>query len=209
MAAHPPAAQLVTCDMTISLDGYTGGLHHPSEGFMRIMEWAHHAYAWRSRQNMKGGDRNRDSDMIEEVFQSAGAYVMGRRMFDAGEEPWGSEPPFHAPVFVLTHRPRDPVVRGGGTIFHFVTEGLVHALDLARAAAKARNVAISGGADTVRQAIDAGLLDILRIHVAPVLLGGGTRLFDGLERRITELEPVDAWSSERVSHLIYRVAKAA
>ena len=148
----------VTCDMTLSLDGFISGPEHVDQGFMAIMDWAHHAMAFRERVGWKGGD-DLDADVITNVYEHTGAYVMGRTMFDQGEQPWGDTPPFRAPVFVVTHRRREPLVKQGGTTFHFVTEGLAHALELARPAAGSKNVALSGGAVLVRQALEADVID--------------------------------------------------
>jgi dihydrofolate reductase len=182
----------VTAQMSMSLDGfYTGprDTRHPEDmsgwmqgpeapGFFRVTRWAVDAAAWRERQGFAGGERSVDSEIIEETFAAAGAYVMGRRMFDAGEVPWGDEPPFHAPVFVLTHRPREVLERQGGTSFTFVTDGVERAIELARDAAGGKDVAVAGGGDVLRQVLAARLLDQLELHIAPVLLGDGQRLFD-------------------------------
>src|SRR5690349_4856826 len=133
----------VTAQMSVSLDGfYTGPrdtgdwMHGPeAPGFFRVTRWAVDAAAWRARQGFAGGEQSINSTIVEETFAAAGAYVMGRRMFDAGEVPWGEEPPFRAPVFVVTHHRRDVLHREGGTSFTFVTEGLERAIDLARGAA--------------------------------------------------------------------------
>ena len=118
------------------------------------------------------------SEIIEETFAAAGAYVMGRRMFDGGVGPWGDDPPFRAPVFVVTHRPREVLERDGGTSFTFVTDGLERAIEQAKQAAGAKDVAVAGGGSLLRAAIGAGLVDQLELHIVPVLLGDGLRLFD-------------------------------
>src|SRR5690349_1175752 len=181
----------VTAQMSVSLDGFYTGPRESKEvsgwmrgteapGFFRVTRWAVDAAAWRERLGFAGGRRSRNSEIVEETFAAAGAYVMGRRMFDAGELPWGEEPPFHAPVFVVTHRPRPVFERAGGTSFTFVTEGVGRAVELARAAAGDKDVAVAGGGELFRQVLTAGLLDQLELHVAPVLLGEGQGLFDGL-----------------------------
>ncbi|MDT7803265.1 MAG: hypothetical protein QOI78_6698 [Actinomycetota bacterium] len=213
----------VTAQMSVSLDGfYTGprDTDHPHDmsgwmrgpeapGFFRVTRWAVDAAAWRERQGFAGGERSVDSEIVEETFAAAGAYVMGRRMFDAGEFPWGDEPPFHAPVFVVTHRPREVLERQGGTSFTFVTEGLERAIDLARDAAGGKDVAVSGGGELLRQVLAAGLLDQLDLHIAPVLLGEGQHLFgpglglgadDGIE-----LVPDRVVESPGVTHIRYTV----
>ena len=121
-----------------------------------------------------GGERNTNSDIIAETYEAAGAYVMGRRMADGGEIPWGETPPFRAPVFVVTHRPRPPLQRLGGTTFTYVTEGVASAIAQARAAAGGKNVAVAGGGTLLREVIKLGLLDELELHVAPLILGPGT-----------------------------------
>lgn len=132
---------------------------------------------------------------------------MGRRMFDNGEGPWGDEPPFHAPVFVLTHDARETVAKDGGTTFTFVTDGIESALERAKAAAGERDVSIAGGANAVRQYVAAGLLDELRIHLVPVLLGDGIRLFESGGTERIELERTEVRESSDVTHLGFRVAK--
>jgi dihydrofolate reductase len=163
--------------------------------------------SWRERQSLEGGSTDRDDEVSRETFARTGAYVMGRRMFEEGEVGWPDPPPFHAPVFVLTHHARDPWVRQGGTTFTFVTDGLESALEQARAAAGDKDVQISGGAATVRLFIEAGMLDELQIHLAPVLLGDGVRLFDRVDPEPVELEVTRVINSPRVTHLRYRVVK--
>lgn len=182
----------VTAQMSVSLDGYytgprddrdpndmAGWLDGPeAPGFFRVTRWAVDAMGWRERMGYAGGERSVNSSIIEETFAAAGAYVMGRRMFDAGEIPWGDDPPFRAPVFVVTHRRREVLVREGGTSFTFVTEGVENAVELAREAAGGKDVAVAGGGTLLRQVLRAGLLAELELHVAPVVLGDGQRLFD-------------------------------
>jgi dihydrofolate reductase len=182
----------VTAQMSVSLDGFytgprdaraprdmSGWMQGPeAPGFFRVTRWVVDAVAWRERLGFAGGEQSINSQIVEETFAAAGAYVMGRRMFDAGEVPWGQEPPFHAPVFVVTHRPRPVLERQGGTSFTFVTEGVGRAIELARAAAGEKDVAVAGGGELLRQVLAAGLLDQLELHIAPVLLGDGQRLFD-------------------------------
>jgi dihydrofolate reductase len=143
------------------------------------------------------------------MYDSAGAYVMGRRMADGGEIPWGADPPFRAPVFVVTHRPRPTVHRQGGTSFTYVTDGIHAAIERARDAAKDKNVAVAGGGTLLRQVIALGLLDDLELHIVTVLLGDGMRLLD---RRLEldafeaiELTPERVTATEDVTHIRYRV----
>ncbi|WP_432080900.1 dihydrofolate reductase family protein [Streptomyces sp. WAC 04229] len=203
----------VTADFAITLDGYVAGPNvspgNPGgDGAERIFDWIHTLASWRERQGLTGGDENRDSELVREWFDATGAVVMGRTMYDLGEEFWGDNPPFRTPVFVLTHRPRPALVKEGGTTFHFVTEGIRSALERAEAAAGGRNVDIAGGADTVRQYLAAGLVEELQLHVVPVLLGGGLRLFEGLgDAGRRDLEQVGAVETPLATHLKYRFVK--
>ena len=156
---------------------------------------------------MTGGDENRDSELMREWFDATGAVVMGRMMYDTGEEFWGDNPPFRTPVFVLTNRPRPTLVKEGGTSFTFVTDGIHSALEQAKAAAGDRNVDIGGGAHTVRQYLAADLVDELQLHVVPVLLGDGLRLFEGLGARRRDLERVRVVETPPATHLKYRFVK--
>jgi dihydrofolate reductase len=178
-------------------------------GFFRVTRWAVDAMAWRERQGFAGGERSVNSDIIEQTFAAASAYVMGRRMFDAGEIPWGDDPPFRAPVFVVTHRPREVLERQGGTSFTFVTDGIERALELARQAAGGKDVAVAGGGELLRQVLAAGLLDRLELHIVPVLLGDGQRLFDpslGLDpSEGIELVPTRVIETPELTHIRYTV----
>jgi dihydrofolate reductase len=138
-------------------------------GFFRVTRWVTGATGWRERQGYAGGERSINSDIIEETFAAAGAYVMGRRMFDGGEIPWGDTPPFRAPVFVVSHRPRATLQREGGTSFTFVTGGAEQAVALAREPAGGKDVAVAGGGTLLRQVIGVGLLEQLELHIAPVV----------------------------------------
>ena len=168
---------LVTAQMSISLDGFYAGPKQDdpddwvngteAAGFFRVTRWVLGAMSWRERLGFDGGERNVNSEILDETFSSAGAYVMGRRMADGGEIPWGDEPPFHAPVFVVTHRPREVLHREGGTSFTYVTDGIEAAVERAREAAGTKNVAIAGGGTLLAQVLAAGLLDELEIHTAP------------------------------------------
>ncbi|MER5221238.1 dihydrofolate reductase family protein [Streptomyces flaveus] len=202
----------VTADMAISLDGYVAGpnvaLDNPGgDGAEPLFEWIHNLASWRERQGMTGGEENRDSELMREWFDATGAVVMGRMMYDTGEEFWGDNPPFRAPVFVLTHRPRPTLVKEGGTTFTFVTDGIHSALDQAKAAAGDRNVDIAGGASTVQQYLGEGLIDELQLHVVPALLGAGLRLFEGLGGGRRNLEPVRVVDTPLATHLKYRFVK--
>ncbi|WP_037623612.1 dihydrofolate reductase family protein [Streptomyces aureus] len=160
------------------------------------------------RENLKlgeGGEEGRDNDIARETFERTGASVMGRRMFDFGEQSWPEEAPFHTPVFVVTHNKRDPWERPGGTTFHFVDEGIEQALDRARDAAGDRDVRIAGGGATILEYVNAGLVDEFTIALAPVLFGTGTRLFEGVDASRVALEQVRAEPTGRVTHLTYAV----
>ncbi|MGW3944140.1 dihydrofolate reductase family protein [Streptomyces phaeochromogenes] len=202
----------VTADMAISLDGFIAGtdvaIDNPGgDGAEPLFEWIHNLASWRERQGMTGGEENRDSELMREWFDATGAVVMGRMMYDTGEEFWGDNPPFRAPVFVLTHRPRPTLVKEGGTSFTFVTDGIHSALDRAKAAAGDRNVDIAGGASTVQQYLKEGLIDELQLHVVPALLGEGLRLFEGLGAG-RRLEPVSVVGTPLATHLKYRFVKS-
>jgi dihydrofolate reductase len=200
----------VFVDLGMSLDGFiagpNGGPANPlGDGGLRIHDWVFELAGFRERLGMSGGGSGPDDALVRGVFARAGAYVMGRRMFDEGEVSWPEDAPFRAPVFVLTHKPREPWVRKGGTTFAFVTDGIESALRQARAAAGNKDVRVSGGADTVRQYIKAGLVDELTVHVAPVVLGSGVRLFDGLGPDDLRLGAPEAIASPQVTHIRYRV----
>jgi dihydrofolate reductase len=192
---------IVISDMSISLDGFISGPKHLDEGFYRVQHWIGEALAWREQQGIEGGEENRDSEMFDEKVEQTGAYVMGRGMFDVGEEPWGDEPPFNCPVFVITHNARDTLVKKGGTTFTFVTDGIESALDQARTAAGDKNVSVAGGANLVQQMVRAGLVDQLQLHISPVLLGDGMRLFDTAEHDPIEFVRSRVVETDEVMHV--------
>ena len=194
----------VTCNISTSVDGFVAGprqsLQNPiGEGGARLHEW-----------HLEPEDA--DLAVIDEWQSTPGAYVMGRNMFGPGRGEWdldwrgwwGDEPPYHAPVFVLTHHARDPLAMDGGTTFSFVTEGPDVALEQAKAAAGGKNVEIAGGASTINAYLQAGAINELHMHIAPMVLGVGERLFAGVSADL-RLEPVQAISSPRVTHITYRV----
>jgi dihydrofolate reductase len=208
----------VFCHIAISLDGFAAGPNQSKdtplgEGGERLHEWVTKTDAWREQHGLEGGERDASSAVIEEVVENVGAYIMGRNMFDHGRgewDPdwrgwWGEDPPFHTPVFVLTHHPRESLEMQGGTTFHFVTDGPEAALERARAVAGDRVVSIAGGASTVRQYLASGLLDELYLHVAPVLLGAGERLLENVGD--PTLEPVKVVAAPDVTHVRYRVVR--
>ena len=206
----------VTCQISISLDGFVAGpnqsLEHPiGEGGMRLHEWALATDTWREQHGQEGGEHGADAEVVDEVTRGIGAYIMGRRMFGGGDGPWdetwrgwwGEDPPYHVPVFVLTHHPREPLVMEGGTTFNFVTDGIEAALEQARAAAGDRDVSIAGGASAVRQYLASGALDELYLHIVPIVLGAGERLLENVGD--PTLEPVKVVASPTVTHVKYRV----
>jgi dihydrofolate reductase len=156
---------------------------------------------------MSGGEPGRDSDVLAESLRNEGAVVIGRRMFDLAEQPWGDEPPFRLPVFVLTHRPRPALAKRGGTTFTFVTDGIETALAQAQAAANGKDVSVGGGASVIQQALQAGLVDEIHIHLVALLLGAGVRLFDNLGAQPVKLELLRTAEGSGVTHLAYRVAR--
>ena len=209
----------VRVDITTSLDGFVAGpnqtLEHPlGENGERLHEWAFAAASWREQHGLSGGEANADSDVLQESQAATGAVVMGRRMFSGGDGPWaddpnangwwGDDPPFHVPVFVVTQHARETVIMQGGTSFAFVTAGIEAAVAWAREVAGEKDVLVAGGASVVQQAIGTGLLDELQLHVVPLLLGGGVRLFGALDP-IVELEATRVIESPKVVHLRYRL----
>lgn len=212
---------MVTFDISMSLDGFVAGpdqsVDHPlGVAGERLHDWGVRTASWREQHGYEGGDTGPDSDIVGESMAAAGAVLMGRNMFGGGpgswgDKPWegwwGDEPPFHRPVFVLTHHPREPLMKAG-TTFTFVTEGIEAALAQARAAAGGKDVFIAGGAEVVQQYLRAGLVDEFQVHVVPVLLRGGARLFDNLADTEVEIEGTRVIGSPAVAHLRYRVVRS-
>jgi dihydrofolate reductase len=206
--------------VSVSLDGYLAGpdqsLENPlGVGGEELHAWAIPLAAFREIQGETGGEVNASSPVVAAMFDGVGAVLMGRNMFGGGHGPWpedppwkgwwGDNPPYHMPVFVLTHHPREPLVMEGGTTFHFVTDGLDAALARAREAAGDRDVLIGGGASTIRQALAAGVVDEFWLSIVPLLLGSGERLLDGLPT--VELEQVRTVEAPGVTHVAYRVVR--
>jgi dihydrofolate reductase len=192
----------VICNITVSADGFVAGPDQTKESPLGVGGEELHQWQF----NPQGDEQG----IIDDWQGAAGAYVMGRNMFAGpGEwDPdwrgwWGEEPPYHAPVFVLTHHEREPLEMAGGTTFHFVTDGIEAALARAREAAGDRTVDIAGGADTVNQYLSAGLIDQLHLHIAPRLLGSGARLFDGVPPQV--LSPLSVSSSPNATHVKYAI----
>jgi dihydrofolate reductase len=181
-------------NITMSLDGYVAGpnqsVEHPlGEGGEKLHEWAFASRAFRKMLEMDGGEAGPDDAIIDETFRNLGATIMGRNMFGPIRGPWpdeswkgwwGPNPPYHVPVFVLTHHARPPIEMEGGTVFHFVTDGIESALARAKQVAGARDIRIGGGASVIRQYLQARLIDEVRLAVAPVFVGAGENLFSGL-----------------------------
>jgi dihydrofolate reductase len=211
----------LTFEISMSLDGFVAGpnqtLEEPlGKGGEQLHQWIFGLKSWRESHGESGGESNVDSELVEQSLRNAGAELMGRRMFSGGAGPWeddpnadawwGDEPPFGHPVFVLTHHPRDPERKQGGTTFTFVTEGIEHAIEQAIVAAGDKLVHIMGGASIIQQALAAGLVDELFLHVAPVILNSGTRLFEHLGGPI-QLERAEVIESRHATHLRYRILK--
>ena len=204
--------------MTMSLDGYVAGrnqsLENPlGEGGEKLHEWAFATRTFRAIHGLEGGATGSDDDVAAEHFANIGATIMGRHMFGGGDGPWGDQPwngwwgddpPFHMPVFVLTHHARHPLEMQGGTTFHFVTKGIHAALEQAKEAADGKDVTLGGGAHVAQQYLRTGLIDEVEIHVVPVLLGDGARLFKDTEGAQMVFECVRVVSSATVSHYKYR-----
>ena len=191
----------VFADQSLSLDGFSAG---PNLGMSNPMgDGGEELHAWQFR----GGQR---PEVLENLFGgTTGAVLVGRHTFDLGEKPWGENPPFHLPVFVVTHRPKAAVTKRGGTTYTFVTDGLNTALAQARAAAGDRNVVVLGGAAIIQQCVRAGLLDELQLHLVHILLGGGTSLFAGVDPASVALERTRLIDAEGVTHLTFRVERPA
>jgi dihydrofolate reductase len=208
-------------EISMSLDGFVAGPNMTpdqglGEGGERLHEWVIESASWRKAHGHSGGEHNVNSEVVDEALQNVGATVMGRRMFGGEGEwsnPgwgdgrwegwWGDEPPFHHPVFVVTHHAREPLTKGE-TTFTFVTDGIESALEQAKAAAGGKDVALGGGASVAQQYLRAGLLDEMQVHLVPLFLGEGVRLFDGLGENL-QLEPMRAIEGPGVTHLKYRV----
>jgi dihydrofolate reductase len=205
-------------DISTSLDGFVAGPDATVEeplgvGGEGLHEWVFGLAFWREMHGREGGEKGADDDVLREAFSGLGAVLMGRKMFSGGEggwddDPmangwWGDDPPYDVPVFVLTSHAREPLVMQGREAFIFVTDGIEAALEDARAAAEGKDVLIAGGADIAQQYLNAGLLDEVQIHLVPVFLGGGVRLFEAVDDRRLELDRVV--ESPAVTHLRYRV----
>jgi dihydrofolate reductase len=195
----------VHLDISMSLDGFVAGPNDGpdlglGEGGEQLHEWVFGLASWRGPHGLEGGTTDRSGEIVDEAFSRSGAIVVGRRMFDNAHG-WGDDPPFHRPVFVVTHEAREPLEKGD-TTFTFVN-GIESAIEQARAAAGDKDVSIGGGASVAQQALRAGLLDELQIHLVPLMLGGGVRLLEDLGGVRLELDRVV--DTPGVTHLRYRV----
>jgi dihydrofolate reductase len=193
----------VTSEISMSLDGFItdpkASVGSPLEGNDpgRLSDWQFEAKT----------KTETDAAIVDEVYASTGAVLIGKRMFDVGFEPWGDPPPFRMPVFVVTHEAREPLPMQGGTTYTFVTDGIEAALERARDAARDKNVGVWGGANIMRQYLKAGLLDEMQIHLIPVLLGGGVRLFEDLDPEGIELRRTSSIETPGATHFRFEVVK--
>ena len=206
-------------EVSMSVDGFTAGPNQSEEhplgiGGGELHEWAFKLAAWRKTHGLEGGEVNASSELAEKSLENIGATVMGRNMFGGGPGPWGEnpwdgwwgeDPPFHTPVFVLTHHARPPLEKQGGTTFFFVTDGIESALEQAKEAADGKDVSLGGGANVAQQYLAAGLIDELQLNVVPIFLGDGTRLFDNIAGTDVKLEPLRVVEAPGVIHLKYRI----
>jgi dihydrofolate reductase len=206
--------------ITVSLDGCVGGPDQSEEnplgvGGMELHQWLFPLKQFRETHGEQGGEVNASSAIVEERRANIGATIMGRNMFGPVRGPWpdeswrgwwGEDPPYHHPVFVLTHHPREPLEMEGGTTFFFVSDGIESALALAKDAARGRDVWLAGGASAINQYLAAGLVDDMDISIAPVILGAGARLFAGVNRGAVRLEQIRAVDAPGVVHIRYQVS---
>ena len=212
----------VFLDISTSLDGFVAGpsptLEQPlGKGGESLHDWAFRLAAWREPHGLEGGEAGPDGDLIRRQIERSGAVVMGRRMFSGGAGPWeddpnadawwGDNPPFHVPVFVVTSHPRETVVKEGGTTFTFITDGIESAVARARDAAGEKDVSVAGGASVAQQTLRAGLLDEIHVHLAPILLGGGTRLFEEVGPDRPGLRLTGVLDTPHATHLSYEVER--
>jgi dihydrofolate reductase len=200
----------------MSLDGFVAGPNQSVEnplgiGGMHLHEWAFALETWRAEHGIEGGEVNESTRVVEESLENIGATIMGRNMFGGHPGPWdpdkpwngwwGEDPPYHHPVFVLTHHPRETLVLEGGNTFTFVTDGIESALDQARRAAGGKDVSLAGGARAAQQYLAANLVDEIQLNLAPTILGSGERLFDGVGDSMHGLELVRTVAAPNVIHL--------
>jgi dihydrofolate reductase len=209
----------VRVQITMSLDGYVAGPNQSMKeplgvGGESLHGWVLELAAWREAHGQKGGVVNASSAIMQETFENVGAVIMGRNMFGGGPGPWkadwkgwwGENPPYHMPVFVLTHHPRDPLPMRGDTTFHFITDGIESAQSKAKLAAADKEVLLMGGANAIQQFLAAGLVDEVNLSIVPLMLGGGERLLDNLGDPAPRLEQTRVVEGPGVVHVRYRVA---
>ncbi|HEV3181422.1 MAG TPA: dihydrofolate reductase family protein [Steroidobacteraceae bacterium] len=211
-------SRLCVRSFALSIDGYGAGLrqdlHNPiGVRGTELMEWFFQTRSWRRMHGQEGGETGVDDALVEQSFEGIGAWILGRNMFGPVRGPWpddswkgwwGDEPPYHTPVFVLTHHPRPPLKMAGGTEFRFIAEGIHAALEQARAAAGGRDVRVGGGVSTIRQYLQAGLIDELHLVMRPVLLGSGEHLLHDIDLRTLGYECTQSIAGERATHLLLR-----
>ena len=202
----------------VSLDGFSAGPHQDLQNplgvrGLELMDWFFNTRIWREMHQQDGGETGVDNRMAAQAFDNIGAWILGRNMFGPVRGPWpdeswkgwwGDEPPYHVPAFVLTHHARAPLVMKGGTVFHFVTDGIHAALERAKEAANGRDIRLGGGVSTVRQYLRAGLIDELHLAVGPVLLGQGESLWQGLDLSALGYECSGYVPGERAAHMLLR-----
>jgi dihydrofolate reductase len=201
----------VIFDIAISLDGFIAGENRGPKNPLgdngpAIHQWMYKQKAFWKHLNMTGGevDHGIETDLFNKILSRTGAYIMGKRMFEEGEANW-PEDLFKLPVYVLTHEKREPWVQKGSTVFYFVNDGIHSALEKARADAKGKDVRLQGGANMIRQYLNAGLVDEFIVHIAPMIIGNGIRLFDNLDRKAFKVEIADVQHSALATHITYRV----
>ena len=210
--------RLVVRSFGVSLDGYAAGPDQSLENPLgvrgpELMQWFFPTRTWRAMQGLEGGETGVDDGIAQQGFAEVGAWILGRNMFGPVRGPWpddswkgwwGDEPSYHAPVFVLTHYAREPLVMKGGTVFHFITDGIESAVEKAVAAANGKDVRVGGGASTVRQLLRASLIDEMHLAVGPVLLGGGEPLFQGIDMHALGYRCDEVIPGERATHMFLR-----
>jgi dihydrofolate reductase len=202
----------------VSIDGFAAGPNQDLQNPLGVngpdlMEWFFHTDVWRRMHGHDDGETGVDNTIAARAFEGVGAWILGRNMFGPVRGPWlddswkgwwGDEPPYHTPVFVLTHHSRPPLEMAGATTFHFVTDGIHAALEQAKAAAAGRDVRIGGGASTIRQYLRGGLIDELSLAIRPVLLGAGEHLWNGIDLRAAGYQCTQSIAGERATHVVLR-----
>ncbi len=215
-------SKLRVLSFAVSIDGYGAGPNQDLQNPLgvrgpELMDWFFHTQVWNQKQGREGGETGVDNGIAEKGFENIGAWILGRNMFGPIRGPWpdeswkgwwGEEPPYHTPVYVLTHHARAPIQMKGGTVFHFVTDGIQSALKQAKAAAGGRDIRIGGGVATIRQYLRAGLIDELHLVIRPVLMGSGEHLWNGIDMHALGYECVKHVAGERAMHVYLRKRSA-